>query len=162
MEFFSDEPTEKKDLRHFSKKELKPHLREKAKNILDNWDVSIELVNQKVLSITIRKRVALLYFQVPGLRSAGSKWTRSTKRTEKRAKQRENSDDINIERIEKIVSPMTKCTNNLKTEFRIQTIKLYLCPENDDWDYKYDTVSKAKGYLKAEHQLTLVLSNDTE
>ncbi|CAG8542384.1 15612_t:CDS:2 [Rhizophagus irregularis] len=62
----------RKDLKHFSKKELKPHLREKAKNILDNWDVSIELVNQKVLSITIRKRVVLLYFQVPGLRSAGS------------------------------------------------------------------------------------------
>ena len=99
MEFFSDEPTEKwtcsevynyyrnknkdnktlsevlikirEDLRHFSKKELKPPLREKAKSILDNWEVSIELVNQKVLSITIRKRVVLLYFQVV-LRSAGS------------------------------------------------------------------------------------------
>ncbi|CAB4383676.1 uncharacterized protein OCT59_003533 [Rhizophagus irregularis] len=49
---------------------------------------------------------------------------------------------------------MTKCTNDLKTEFRIQTIKLYLCPENDDWDYKYDAVSKAKRYLKAERHLT--------
>ncbi|POG80236.1 hypothetical protein GLOIN_2v1519690 [Rhizophagus irregularis DAOM 181602=DAOM 197198] len=71
----------RKDLKHFSKKELKPHLREKAKNILDNWDVSIELVNQKVLSITIRKRVVLLYFQVPGLRSAGSVRRRNLLRT---------------------------------------------------------------------------------
>ncbi|CAB4408107.1 unnamed protein product [Rhizophagus irregularis] len=49
---------------------------------------------------------------------------------------------------------MTKCTNDLKTEFRIQTIKLSLCPENDDWGYKYDAVSKAKRYLKAERHLT--------
>ncbi len=77
MEFFSKEPTEKwicgevcnyyrsknkdnktlreilikikEDLGHFNKKELKPHLREKATSILDNWNVSIELVSQKVL-----------------------------------------------------------------------------------------------------------------
>ncbi|CAI2165958.1 1375_t:CDS:1, partial [Funneliformis geosporum] len=62
--------------------------------------------------------------------------------------------DINVERIEKIVSPMNKCTNDLKSEFRIQTIKLYFFSENDDWNYKYDAVSKAKRYLKAECYLT--------
>lgn len=62
----------REDLRHFSKKELNSSPRKSKKNILDNWDASIELVNQKVLSITIRKRVVLLYFQVPGLRSTGS------------------------------------------------------------------------------------------
>ncbi|RIA84193.1 hypothetical protein C1645_832639 [Glomus cerebriforme] len=122
MEFFSDEPTEK-----WTCSEVYNYYRNKNKD------------NKTLSEVLIKIREDLRYFSKkelkPVLRSADSgggtcyipflnikqlKWTRK--------------------RIEKIVSPMTKCINNLKTEFHIQTIKLYFCPENDDWDSKYDAV----------------------
>lgn len=55
--------------------------------------------------------------------------------------------DINKERA---LDPVVKCTNELKSEFRTQVLKLYYYPDKDDWNFQFNTINNAKKILKME------------
>ena len=59
-------------------------------------------------------------------------------------------DDINKERA---LDPVIKCSNELKSEFRTQVLKLYYYPDEDDWNFQFNTINNAKKILKAERYL---------
>jgi hypothetical protein len=77
-------------------------------------------------------------------------WTKQAKQEAKQ--QDQNSiidDDIDKERI---LYPVIKCSSKLR-EFRTQIIKLYNYPDENDWNFQFNTFNTAKKILKAERYL---------
>lgn len=144
------------DLKIFNEgKFYEPSLHEKATEILNNWKPYTRNLKRMDKRSKIRAKQDKLVKQLAKLDNDQAKLgNNQAELCSDQTKQDQRQDDISTYiDIEKIVNPILNCTDNLKSEFRTQIIKLYHYPDNDDWQFQYNTISIAKNLLEAEQHL---------